>query len=304
VGVLLAVVSKNSEADVQEVFQKHPMMALRREDFAAIRVNWLSKPENILSIANELNLAPDSMVFLDDNPVERDLVRRALPMVAVPEVPEAVELKSWLLGEVATEFFGKIRLTNEDREKTEQYRANSARTELASQLSLEEYLSTLKIRVIVDVNAVQSRARVTQLIQKTTQFNLTGRHYTEAEIESMYDDPNRIIFSLQYEDKFGKEGLVAAAVLVCNGMCALIDTFVMSCRVVGRTVEMMFLRSIMQHLQARGIMTIYGEYFPTARNTVASEVYLNAGFKEESETRYSGEIDSLLLGLEAQGHSL
>jgi FkbH-like protein len=175
-GVLLAIASKNDAADVEEILDENPMMALRREDFAAIFANWKPKPENIVKIAESLNLGTDSFVFIDDNPVERDAVQKFLPEVAVPEFPDRVEkLQTWLLQDVAPTHFGKYAITSEDEAKTEQYRANAARQKLAANFDLDGYLRQLDIECNIQVNAASEFVRAAQMTQKTNQFNLTTR---------------------------------------------------------------------------------------------------------------------------------
>ncbi len=297
-GVLLGIVSKNDLDDVDNVLRRHSMMNLRTEDFAAIRVNWLPKPENIISIAEELNVGIDSIVFLDDNPVERDLVRSALPDVAVPDFPEDVtRLRRWLLSTVAPDYFARLHLSSEDLQKTEQYRANAARRELATQMTVAEYLERLGMRVTVHEQAMEFRTRVAQLIQKTNQFNLTNRRHTAAEIEAMYASETHRVFALDYEDKFGKEGIIAAAIARFAGETASIDAYVMSCRVIGRTVEYMFLRMIVEALHANGVRLLEGHYNPTPRNGVAAEFYRKAGLEPCSDTLYRGRTEDILRNL-------
>jgi FkbH-like protein len=297
-GVLLGIVSKNDLEDVNDTLRRHSMMCLRPEDFAAIRVNWLPKPENIISIADELNVGIDSIVFVDDNAMERDLVRSALPDVAVPDFPaDVTQLRRWLLSTVAPDYFGRLHLSSEDLKKTEQYRANASRRELAAQMTVAEYLKCLGMRVTVHEQAMEFRARVAQLIQKTNQFNLTNRRHTPGEIDAMCASEAHRVFALDYEDKFGKEGIIAAAIAICGGETASIDEFVMSCRVIGRTVEYMFLRSMVESLHASGVRILEGHYTPTPRNGVAADFYCKAGLERCSEVLYRGRTEDILRNL-------
>jgi FkbH-like protein len=295
VGVLLAVVSKNNEADALEAFRTHAMMALQIEDFACRRINWEPKPANIIEISRELNVGLDSMVFLDDNPVERELVRLSVPDVAVPEFPaDATGLKRWLLSEIVPQYFGKVRLTKEDRDKTRQYRANASRAEAASRMSLEDYLGTLEIRTTISDKPAQHKQRIAQLIQKTNQFNLTARRYSEAEISSMYEDPRWMVLSLEYSDKFGQEGVVAAALVEIADQSANINSLVMSCRVIGRKVEYALLAHIGEELRTRGIHKLTGEYIRTSKNGVAADFYSKAGFVPSSESVFALDLRKAL----------
>jgi FkbH-like protein len=298
IGVLLAIVSKNNEADVVEAFERHPLFALRLDDFAARRVNWSPKPQNIIEIAEELSLSFDAMVFLDDNPVERDLVRASLPEVAVPDFPtDPTMLKTWLLTEIVPEYFQRLRLTREDQQKAGQYRANAARREFARRATVEEYICGLGIQLCVHVQPWDFRQRVTQLIQKTNQFNLSGKRYTEKEVHHFLGAPDSDVFALEYGDRFGKEGIVAAAIVKYQDSEAVIDTFVMSCRVIGRNVEFHFLKAIVSHLVDCSIKTVRAEYVPTPKNAVSSSLYLRAGLECYTENCFRRETKELYRSL-------
>ena len=208
-GVLLAISSKNNPADLEEVFERNPMMILRREDFACIRANWETKPQNLVEIAESLNLGLDSFVFLDDNPIEREMVKAALPMVAVPDFPEHLEqLPGWFLREIVPAWFGKYILTNEDNGKTRQYRANEERRQLSRSLDFDEFLRDLQIECGMRVDPVEQTARIAQLTQKTNQFNLTSRRYQITDIEHFLGSSSHAVLLLDYRDRFGDEGSV------------------------------------------------------------------------------------------------
>ena len=177
-GVLLAIVSKNNEADVQEVFERNNMMILQRDNFAAICANWKPKAENIVDIAQQLNLGVDSFVYIDDNPVEREAVRKFLPEVTVPDFPERPELlASWFTQQIVPTWFGKYAISQEDATKTQQYRANAARQKLAASFDLDSYLAELGIECSIEVDPADRLVRAAQMTQKTNQFNLTTRRY-------------------------------------------------------------------------------------------------------------------------------
>jgi FkbH-like protein len=276
-GVLLAIVSKNNAADVDEVFDQNPMMILRREDFAVIRANWRTKAENIAAIAETLNLGVDSFVFIDDNPVERDAVAQFLPEVAVPPFPARVEnLQSWLVRDVAPTYFGKYLITPEDAAKTEQYRANEARRKMVANFDLDGYLAELGIECAIHVDVENQLLRAAQMTQKTNQFNLTTRRYDVTDLARFVHSPEHAVLLLDYRDRFGEEGSVALAIVdLAEGR---IDTFLTSCRVIGRKVEDRLLDKAVELCRARGHRKIVGEYIPTQKNQLAADFYEIHGF--------------------------
>src|SRR5216683_2109950 len=276
-GVLLAVSSKNNAADVEEVFEQNPMMILKREDFAVIRANWESKAENIVGIADVLNLGIDSVVFIDDNPVEREEVARFLPEVAVPAFPDrAEELPNWLLRDVVPVYFGKYAISAEDAAKTEQYRANEARRKMAASFDLDGYLAELGIECAIHVDTENQLVRAAQMTQKTNQFNLTARRYDVTDLARFVHSPEHAVLMLDYRDRFGDEGSVALAIVdLAEGR---IDTFLTSCRVIGRKVEDRLLDKAMELCRARGHRQIVGEFIPTRKNHLAADFYEVHGF--------------------------
>jgi FkbH-like protein len=282
-GVLLAICSKNNPGDVDEVFDRNPMMILHRDDFASMRVNWQPKPENIVDIANALDLGLDSFVFIDDSPVERALVAQALPEVAVPEFPRRVEdLPSWFAREIVPRFFGKHAISEEDRHKTAQYRANEVRHGLASKLDLDAFLSELGIECTLHVDSTDHIARAAQMTQKTNQFNLTTRRYQIPDIKGFVDSKNHSVIMLDYKDRFGSEGAVGLAIL--DLPAGRIDTFLMSCRVIGRKVEDRIIDKAIDLFRSRGIDKVVGEFIPTRKNGLVTTFYENHGFTPTSES--------------------
>jgi FkbH-like protein len=277
-GVLLAIASKNNAADVDEILDDNPMMVLRREDFAAICANWEPKAENIVKMAETLGLGTDSFVFIDDNPVERDAVRKFLPEVAVPDFPDRVEnLQTWFLREVAPVHFGKYAITSEDEGKTEQYRANAARQQLAASFDLDGYLRELDIECNIQVNSTAQLVRAAQMTQKTNQFNLTTRRYDVTDLARFVESREHAVLMLDYRDRFGDEGSVALAIVdLAQGR---IDTFLTSCRVIGRKVEARLLDKAVEMCRDRGLDKVIGEYIPTRKNRMAASFYEDHGFK-------------------------
>lgn len=276
-GVLLAIASKNNEADVMEVFEQNKMMILRREDFAASSINWRPKVEGIVAIAEQLNLGTDSFVFIDDNPVERDAVQKALPDVTVPDFPSrAEELPTWFEQKVVPTYFGKYAISDEEAAKTEQYRANTARQQLAASFDLEKYLAELGIECAISVDDADRVIRAAQMTQKTSQFNLTTRRYEVTDLARFVRSHEHAVLTLDYRDRFGDEGAVALAIVdLAEGR---IDTFLESCRVIGRRVEDRLLDKAIDICRRHGHRRIIGEYIPTRKNQMVAEFYDAHGF--------------------------
>ncbi|KAA2244397.1 HAD-IIIC family phosphatase [Salinarimonas soli] len=281
-GILLVGLTKNNEADVDEVFSDNDMMVLRKDDFVRICANWEVKASNLMEVAKGLNLGLDSFVLIDDNPVERSAMREMLPMVAVPEFPASPELlPTWFLESVVPEYFPAYRITQEDRAKAEQYKANLKRAEMQGAISLDEFIANLDIRLDFRVNDQRDIVRVSQMTQKTNQFNLTTRRYSVADIEGLLARGDHDIVSMSYEDKFGKEGVVGLAIL--DGTAGEIDTFLLSCRVIGRTVEDQLLRKVEERAAARGHHEIRAAFRPTPKNQVAQSFLPSQGFVPQGD---------------------
>jgi FkbH-like protein len=279
-GVLLAIASKNNAADVDEVFTRHRDLVLRREDFAAVRINWEPKSDNLRALAAELNLGLDSFVFLDDSPFEREEVRQALPMVQVLDFPSsplgliaAVEDSGW---------FDRLTLSAEDGARTELYRAQSVR-QAAEQTadSREEFLASLGLVATIGAVDAETLPRVAQLLAKTNQFNLTTRRHNAADVQAMLD-AGAVALWLRLADRFGDHGLVGVA-LALPGEMWRIDSFLLSCRVIGRGVETALLARVCELVRARGGKELIGEYMPTAKNALVAEFYPQHGFTSAGE---------------------
>jgi FkbH-like protein len=258
------------------------MMVLKREDFIVVRANWQSKAENIVAIADTLNLGIDSFVFVDDNPVEREAITRFLPSVAVPAFPDRPEqLTDWFLREVVLAHFGKYTITGEDTAKTEQYRANEARQRMAMSFDLDSYLAELGIECAISVDKDNQLVRAAQMTQKTNQFNLTSRRYGVADLARFLHSSNHAVLMLEYRDRFGDEGSVALAIVDLAE--ARIDTFLTSCRVIGRKVEDRLLNKAIELCRARGHRRIIGEYIPSRKNQLVADFYDTHGFAPVDE---------------------
>jgi FkbH-like protein len=276
-GILLAIASKNNELDALEVFDTNKMMILRRQDFVAVRANWRPKAESITEIAEQLNLGTDSFVYIDDNPAEREAIKKFLPEVTVPNFPECVEhLSNWFMQEITPAYFAKYVISREDAAKTEQYRANNARQKLAANFDLDSYLAELGIECSISVDDGDRLVRASQMMQKTNQFNLTTRRYQITDLVHFVESHEHAVLTLDYRDRFGDEGAVGLAIVdLFEGR---IDTFLMSCRVIGRKVEDRLLDKAIELCRVRGHPRIIGEYIPTRKNKIAAEFYDNHGF--------------------------
>lgn len=273
-GVILTVCSKNNEADVAEVWEKHPDMVLRKEHFAAWRINWTDKATNIRALAGELNIGLDSMVFVDDNPTERELIRQSLPMVSVPEFSaQPYELPRFFAG-LVDDYFKVYSVTDEDRHKTEQYKANAQRAQAQNGFTdFKAFLASLQMRLTIAAADEFAVARIAQMTQKTNQFNLTTHRYTEANIRSKIAAGARI-YSLAVSDRFGDSG-ITGCIIIENGE---IDTLLLSCRILGKGIETAFLRVIQNRLLTEGVSRLRAAYLPTAKNGQVADFYDRCGF--------------------------
>jgi FkbH-like protein len=289
-GVLLAIISKNNMEDALSGIRDHPAMLLREADFAAIRSNWEPKPDNLMSIADELNIGADSFVFIDDNPVERETMQITLPEVAVPDFPaDTAQLEDFIVA-VAREHFLQLKETEEDRRRADGYRAESDRREYRSAFgSVSEYLASLGMVLSVEELDPRSISRAAQLSQKTNQFNLTTRRYTEAEMTAVVGDPSRRAYVGALRDRFGDYGKIALCVARIfddsgkPGKTAAIEVFLMSCRVMGRGVEGAFLGSLERELMDSGVREITAEYVPTPKNAVVRDFWESMGYEAAGE---------------------
>ena len=279
-GIILAVCSKNDEANAVEPFEKHPDMVLRRTDIAAFVANWSDKASNLRAIAEQLNIGIDSLVFLDDNPVERALVRRELPMVAVPEVDD--DPVNMLRALADAGYFESVTVTDEDRVRSAQYQGNLARESLrASTTDMGSYLRGLEMRLLWRRFDRLGLQRTVQLINKTNQFNLTTRRYTEAEVLAVMEDPHAFGLQLRLIDRFGDNGIIAIIIGRLHPDGDLwIDTWLMSCRVLGRQVEPTTLNLIAEQARKLGARRIIGEFIPSAKNAMVRDHYAKLGFTQ------------------------
>jgi len=301
-GVLLAVCSKNNAADVDAVFRDHPSMVLRKSDFIVTKIGWTNKPQSIREIAVELNLGLDSFVFIDDSPFEREMVRSQLQEVIVPDPPADPALyPTWFLEEVVRRYFGRLDLTDEDRGKTEQYQRNIERIRMKDTLSFDDFLRELAVEVILHIDPAHLKVRLAQLTQKTNQFNLTIRRYDENDLHRMIQSPDTAVFGLEYQDRFGHEGIIGEIIVHLHDQVGEIDVFLLSCRVIGRRIERRFFHLVLENLKERGIREIEAVYVPGPRNELVRDLYDSLGLTPRGENRYRAEVDRLLSRFQVDG---
>lgn len=280
-GILLAVASKNDLETALSAFRTHPEMVLQEEDISAFEANWLDKSGNLEVIANVLNIGLDSLVFLDDNPAERSQVRNRLPMVAVPEIPNDPTEYQQLLN--AAGYFEAVSFSDEDRLRVAAIQADGSRDKIKrASVSVGDYLISLEMELHISHFDKAGRKRITQLINKTNQFNLTTKRYSEAQVEAFEDDPAVYTLQARLRDKFGDLGMIS--VVICKELPHQanvweIDTWLMSCRVLGRNVESALLYKIVDDAKKRGVQKLLGRYVPTAKNSMVTQHFKTLGFE-------------------------
>jgi FkbH-like protein len=277
-GIPLAVCSKNNPADARQPFMEHPEMVLKLEDIAVFAANWNNKEDNLREIAATLNLGLESLVFLDDNPMERARVRRALPDVEVPELPAEPALYVRALDELL--LFEALDLTDEDRQRAAAYRQNAERQELhASSGNLADFLANLEMSVELQPFDAANLPRIVQLINKTNQFNLTTVRMTEAEVNALVGRPDCYLQAMRLRDRFGDNGLTGVLIGIEENDTLRIHNWLISCRVLGRRVEEVMLSAAIRHSRERGMRWVRGEFRPTAKNAQVRDVYDRMGFE-------------------------
>lgn len=296
-GIILSICSKNNETDVLEAWEKNPFIKLKQDNISAYRINWNNKADNIRELSNELNIGLDSMVFVDDNPTERELVRQELPMVAVPDFPKKPYGLLELYQNLVADYFRAYELTNEDREKTAQYKANAKRAAALKSFSdMNSFIKSLDIELDILAADEFNIPRIAQMTQKTNQFNLTTHRYTEADIAKFVED-GASVFCLSVKDKFGDNGITGAIIITKDGQHATIDTLLLSCRILGKDIERAFISTVLDILYDSGITEVSASYIPTAKNGLVAEFYDKAGFTcvstNEGVKRYTKTINSI-----------
>ena len=294
-GIILCVSSKNDEAIALDAFRNHPEMILKEDDIVAFRVNWDDKAANIKALAAALDLGLDAFVFVDDNPAERKRVRDALPSVAVPELPD--DPSDWPAVLQAAGYFEQAGFSREDRLRAGFYKANALR---AAQLERigdhDDYLRSLGMTLSIAPFDSAGRKRIAQLISKSNQFNLTTRRYSEAEIAALQGRSDIFAIQARLEDIFGDNGMISAVICRQTDRCWEVDSWIMSCRVLGRRVEEGILQYLVEQARLKEITEIIGRYIPTAKNGLVRDHFSKLGFaptgSQDGETTWRLDVNS------------
>ena len=279
-GIVLGIVSKNNEEDAEAAIRNHPAMLLRDNEFVSRKINWENKALNLKAMEGELNLTEGGFIFVDDNPVERETVKGECPDMLVPDFPEdTTELLSFA-EDIWFDYCRPLRVLGEDLKKTQMYQNEAKRKlEMESSLNLDDYIA--KLEMVADIHRMRDTEleRVVQLINKTNQFNVTTKRYTQAEVEDIAADPNNAIYVVYSSDKYGDSGLISVIILIGSEVDVRIDTFLMSCRVMGRKLEDVILNELAAKYQKKMI----GEFVPTAKNAPVRELFDRLGFSQVSD---------------------
>jgi FkbH-like protein len=277
-GIMLAINSKNNEEDVREAFRLRAEMPLKLEDFSAVRVNWQNKHENLLAIAEELNIGVDSLVFVDDNPAECALIEEMLPDVRIVRLPaDPADYAEVLLDLME---FEKLGITAEDRAKTRQYQEQRQRAEHRETVGdLDAYLASLRTEIRIRAPSDGNRARVHQLFSKTNQFNVTTKRYSPADIDRFMSDERFVLRTIEATDRFGPLGLIGVYLIDLTNGVPCVDSFLMSCRAIGRGIETAVMNTIKEEfLQNRRHEALLADFVPTKKNVPAQRFYASQGF--------------------------
>lgn len=295
-GVILCINSKNNVSDVETLWSRREDMVLKKDDFSAMRINWQDKATNLQELANELNIGLDAMVFVDDNPNERELIKQSLPMVSTPDwVSQPYELPS-LYQQLVQDYFHVYSVTAEDLKKTEQYKQNAQRAQAkASFADMDSYLQSLEMHLTIEKLTLVDGAKIAraaQMTQKTNQFNLTTRRYMESDICDFIKHGQ--VWILSVRDKFGDNGISGLMIVNNNDE---VDTLLMSCRVLGRGIETAFVKYVIAKLKSQGVRTLRSLYIPTEKNSQVKEFWTSLGFatieqKEDESVSYSICVES------------
>jgi FkbH-like protein len=276
-GVILAVCSKNDDEKAREPFEKREDMILKLSDISCFVANWDNKADNIRAIADRLDLKADSFVFADDNPAERALVRRLAPEVAVPDMPE--DPAGYVQALAAHRYFETVSFTREDSARSRYYTENAQRREMAARSSdISSFLASLSMRMTVAPISELNIERATQLVNKSNQFNLTTRRYTLAQVREMAEGPEWRTLTFSLRDSLGDNGLISVLLLQKRGQALVVDTWVMSCRVLKRGVEFFTRNEIVALARQEGCSQILGTYIPTAKNGMVQNHFPELGF--------------------------
>ena len=283
-GILLAINSKNNLEDALKVISDHPDMVLREENFSCMKINWNDKVSNMIEISKELNFGLENFVFFDDDPVNREFVRTNLPQVSTIELPKDPSQYAMILQNL--KFFDVFRITDEDSKRNQMYLEQKERKEFENTVTnIDEFLKQLELQVSIKQATKFTIPRISQLTMKTNQFNLTTKRYQEEDIQKFSDDPNFIVGCAQVIDKFGDNGITSAFIVnKQNPKVWILDTFLLSCRVMGREIEKAILYYIISKAKEEGVETIRANYIPTQKNKPIENLLPNCGFEQNGDS--------------------
>lgn len=281
-GVIIGLCSKNNEKDVLDVFKSHKDIFLKEENIVIHKINWNDKASNLIEIANELNIGIDSIIFVDDSPFEINLIKEQIPEIVTIQVPLKTYLYPSLLLNSIYKYFD-LDSTSEDLNKTKIYKEQFLRSQEKEKFSnIDTYLSSLEIEVIIDIDNLTQVERLAQLTQKTNQFNLTTKRYTEAQINNFILSINHSVFSLSVKDKFGDNGITGLCIINKqknnNEDIFFIDTFLLSCRIIGRNIENVFINTIIDYLKTHKVKELHSIYIPSNKNVQVQNFYDKINF--------------------------
>ncbi len=277
-GILLAINSKNTEEIVVETMEKHPYMLLKPDHFISMKINWNNKAQNMEEIADEINLGLDSLVFLDDSEFEREVIRNKFPEIYTPALPKDFsEYPNFIRN---LDVFDFLSLTGDDFARNKMYKSNVQRNKLRkSTMNIEDFYYSLDMEATINKTTPFQVPRIAQMTQKTNQFNLRTQRYTESDIKRFMEDENHEVYFLSLADKFGDNGIVGTAIINIDGEAAFIDSFIFSCRALGRTAETALLNYIIDDVKSTGLKKLEGEYLPTKKNMPCKDFYKDHGFE-------------------------
>ncbi len=289
-GILLAINSKNTEEIVLETMKSHPNMVLKPEHFISMKINWNNKAQNMKEIADEINISLDSLIFLDDSEFEREVVSTQFPEVLVPDLPKDFsEYPNFIR---SLDVFDFLSLTNDDFARNKMYKANVQRDQLKkSTISIEDFYYSLDMVATIGIIDDFQVPRIAQMTQKTNQFNLRTQRYTDAAIKNFLQNPGYEVYFLSLADKYGDNGIVGTAIVKIEDTEAFIDSFIFSCRVLGRTAESALLNYVIENVANKGLKKLVGEYIPTKKNLPCKEFYAEHQFVNDSNNLWTVELE-------------
>lgn len=278
-GILLAINSKNTKEIVLNTMENHPYMILKPDHFISMKINWNNKAQNMKEIADEINIGLDSLVFLDDSEFEREMISSQFPEIYVPALPKDFSEYPNFIRQL--NIFDFLSLTGDDFARNKMYKANVQRDILKnSVVNIEDFYYSLDMEATIDKITPFQVPRIAQMTQKTNQFNLRTQRYTENDIKYFMENDNYEVYFLSLADKFGDNGIVGMVIIKLEGENAFIDSFIVSCRVLGRTVEIILLNYVIEKLSSKGINRLKGEYIPTPKNSVCKDFYKENNFSK------------------------